>query len=120
VKLDVIPMRTEALVRGTAAPVAGAPAAEPALERTATQETRAPRPVTEPVQAVEMLNRALQDARRDLRFRIDDASGATVVQVIEPDSGEVIRQIPAEEILRMASALGSARGLSSLGLDDWS
>lgn len=40
-----------------------------------------------------------------LNFRVDDDTGALVVSLIDPDSGEVLRQIPAEEALRMARAL---------------
>jgi flagellar protein FlaG len=47
----------------------------------------------------------LQKSGRSLEFRVDDASGRTVVSVRNPQTGELIRQIPNEEVLRIASAL---------------
>ncbi|MCC5866895.1 MAG: flagellar protein FlaG [Gammaproteobacteria bacterium] len=72
------------------------------------------------VQAVSLLNQALQDDRRDLRFRIDESTGRTVVQVVASDSGDVIRQIPGDEVLRMASMLLQGARMDSLGLEAWS
>lgn len=48
---------------------------------------------------------------RDLQIRVDDVSGRTVVTVIDPGTEEVIRQIPAEEVLRSSEALAAARSL---------
>lgn len=82
----------------------------------AVTDSRAPAPV----QAVSLLNQALQDDRRDLRFRIDESTGRTVVQVVASDSGDVIRQIPGDEVLRMASMLLQGARMDSLGLEAWS
>lgn len=40
-----------------------------------------------------------------LEFSIDEPTGETVITVRERDSGEVIRQIPAEEILAVAARI---------------
>ena len=37
-----------------------------------------------------------------VRISKDDASGHMVVQLVDPDSGEVIRTLPSEELLRLA------------------
>jgi flagellar protein FlaG len=42
-----------------------------------------------------------------LQFSVDSASGRTVVSVRDMATGDVIRQIPSEEALRLAQALGS-------------
>jgi flagellar protein FlaG len=55
--------------------------------------------------AVEQIEDFLADSQRQLSFRVDEGSGRTVVRVVDPGSGEVIRQIPAEELLRIAAAL---------------
>jgi flagellar protein FlaG len=55
--------------------------------------------------AVAQIQAYLGASQRQLAFSIDKASGQTVVRVINPASGEVIRQIPSEEVLRMAAAL---------------
>ena len=48
---------------------------------------------------------------RDLRFRVDAASGRTVVTVVDGETQEVIRQIPSEELLRMAQVHATTRAL---------
>ena len=37
-----------------------------------------------------------------VRISKDDTSGHMVVQLVDPDSGEVIRTLPSEELLRLA------------------
>lgn len=49
----------------------------------------------------------LRSVGRSLQFSVDSASGETVVQVRDAATGEVIRQIPSEEALRLARALGA-------------
>ena len=48
------------------------------------------------------LARFVKSINRDLQFRVDDASGRTVVTVLDGETQEVIRQVPSEELLRMA------------------
>jgi flagellar protein FlaG len=55
--------------------------------------------------AVAEINSYLGQSQRELNFTIDRASGRTVIKVVNPNSGEVIRQIPSEEVLKMAAAL---------------
>ena len=43
------------------------------------------------------LNVANQSIGRDLRFEVDMESGRSVIQVLDRDTGEVIRQIPPEK-----------------------
>ncbi len=52
--------------------------------------------------AVTQLNDFVQNVARDLMFSIDDESGRSVMRVIERNSGELIRQIPSEEALKLA------------------
>jgi flagellar protein FlaG len=53
-------------------------------------------------QAVAKLNEILRDRERDLEFTVDDTTGRTILKVIHAESGEVIRQIPPEELLNIA------------------
>ena len=62
-------------------------------------------------QAVQDLNNYAQSLQRDLHFSIDEDSGETVVRVMDHESGEVIRQIPSEELLAIARSLENAQGL---------
>lgn len=46
-----------------------------------------------------------------LNFSIDEDTGRTVVKIIDTETGEVIRQIPAEELLAIARSLEKMQGL---------
>lgn len=46
-----------------------------------------------------------------LRFKEDKQTGIDVIQVIDPDSGKIVRQIPPEEILNITQALRNLKGL---------
>ncbi|MBU1439211.1 MAG: flagellar protein FlaG [Gammaproteobacteria bacterium] len=68
--------------------------------------------------AVERINQFVNAEMRTLNFSVDENSGKAVVKVIDFETKDVIRQIPGDEVLRMASAikrlqedLGSATGL---------
>ena len=41
----------------------------------------------------------LQTDNTSLNFSIDDTSGTVVIKVVDKTSGDVVRQIPAEEVL---------------------
>jgi flagellar protein FlaG len=60
-------------------------------------------------QAVSRLNDFVQNLRRDLQFRVDEGSDRVVVTVLDSESGEVIRQIPSEEVLAVARSLEQAQ-----------
>lgn len=55
--------------------------------------------------AVKRLSDYLQRVRRELQFSVDEASGRTVIRVIDASTEEVIRQIPPEEVLALARYL---------------
>ena len=54
---------------------------------------------------------ALSVVTNDLRFTIDDDTGRTVVKIVDKETDEVIKQIPSEEMLRIAKALDKLQGL---------
>lgn len=58
---------------------------------------------------VNELNDQIQTVQRDLSFTMDEGSGKTVIKVMDSDSGEVIRQIPSEEVLAIASYFKEVR-----------
>jgi flagellar protein FlaG len=60
----------------------------------------APPPV-DPQAAVERINAYMQQNQRSLRFRIDESSGRTVITVVNPETQEVVREIPPEELLAL-------------------
>jgi len=62
-------------------------------------------------EAVERIRTQVQTLQRNLNFSVDDSTGEVVVQVLDGDSGKVLRQIPSEDILRLAERLDEMRSL---------
>ncbi len=62
-------------------------------------------------EAVSSIQQFVQTVQRNLNFSLDDSTGRVVVKVTDGASGEVIRQIPSEEALRLAESLEQARSL---------
>jgi len=56
--------------------------------------------------AARQLETFMQGMNRYLEFRVDEDSGRTVVTVKDKTTGETIRQIPSEEVMRLAHNLG--------------
>jgi flagellar protein FlaG len=48
------------------------------------------------------MEKQIRAAERNLQFQVDDGTGIIVVRVVDAVSGDVIRQIPNEEFLRLA------------------
>jgi flagellar protein FlaG len=46
-----------------------------------------------------------------LRFEVDRETGESVVQIIDSESGNVLRQIPPEELLHVMKTLRDLKGL---------
>jgi flagellar protein FlaG len=74
-------------------------------------------PKAEPAQladtadTVRQLNALMAERQRDLSFHIDEASGRTVITVRDATTAQVVRQIPAEEVLAVSRALRATGGL---------
>jgi flagellar protein FlaG len=72
-----------------------------------------PAPATAPQVELEHsraeLERFVRSIRRELEFTVDDASGRTIITVRNKDTGEVVRQIPAEEVIALARAVAEGR-----------
>ena len=64
-------------------------------------------------EAVAQLNQHIQQIQRDLHFSVDDTSGRTVVQVVNSETEEIVRQIPSEEVLRILRNLQEQMDSSS-------
>ena len=61
--------------------------------------------------AVRMLNQQMSSTKRGLGFQVDEAVGGPVVTVRSAESGEVIRQIPNEVVVRVAHNIEKIKGL---------
>ncbi|PZX33782.1 MULTISPECIES: flagellar protein FlaG [Cupriavidus] len=61
--------------------------------------------------AISELVDALKTTTIGLRFEIDEATHRVITKVIDKESGELIRQMPTEEVLRIARAIDKLQGL---------
>lgn len=62
-------------------------------------------------QAVAKVSDLIKTTDAKLRLEVDDETKRVVVKVLNEESGEVIRQFPAKEILEMAKHLPSSKGV---------
>ena len=61
--------------------------------------------------AVREINTSLQSRAISLRFEVDEDTDKLIVKVVDVANGEVIRQIPNEDVVRLAKVMGKAPGL---------
>jgi flagellar protein FlaG len=61
--------------------------------------------------AISMLNKQMQSTQRGLGFSYDDSKHTPVIKVTDVNSGEVVRQIPTEEVLKMAHHIDAVKGM---------
>ncbi len=62
-------------------------------------------------EAIDRLNQQLKANGRDLSFQMDEEINRPVITVRNIETGEVVRQIPSEEIIRMAHSIEEGKGL---------
>jgi len=55
--------------------------------------------------AAEQMQKFVSSMGRNLNFAIDGDTGYHIVRVTNPETGEVVRQLPSEEMLRLAHSL---------------
>jgi len=106
---------------GTPTPASSQAPGSSAIQIPETPKVQAPKPVAikfdasevrQNIQdAVNMLNQQMSSTKRGLGFQIDEAVGGPVVTVRSAETGEVVRQIPNEVIVRIAHNIDKAKGL---------
>ena len=62
-------------------------------------------------QAIRQLNETMRDGGRNLAFSMDEVLGRPVVLVKKQDTGELIRQIPNEAVVKVAHNMEKLKGL---------
>jgi flagellar protein FlaG len=62
-------------------------------------------------EAITRLNEVMRDGGRGLNFAVDHVLGAPIVLVRNSDTGEVIRQIPNEVVVRVAHSIEALKGM---------
>ncbi len=94
---------------GAEAAVPAKPAISPAEATAPVQQPGAIPDLPQLAQAVKSINKTLQEQAQGLEFAVDADSDRTIVKVIDKKTKEVLRQIPAEEVLQIAKALDQAQ-----------
>jgi len=80
-----------------------------AVPESAPQQQPQPEQVQKAVQSLKQLIET--KAPNSLSFSIDETTGKAVVRITDVETGEMIRQIPSEEMLEIARALDKMQGM---------
>jgi flagellar protein FlaG len=62
-------------------------------------------------ESLEKMNQVMRDGGRNLTFSMDEKVGGLVIFVKNADTGEVVRQIPSEAVVRMAHSMDAFKGI---------
>jgi flagellar protein FlaG len=65
-------------------------------------------------EAVARLQDHVQTLHRELHFRVDEATGQTVVRVVDADTGKLVRQMPSQEALDTLQTIETLQASSGL------
>ncbi|WP_373377584.1 flagellar protein FlaG [Cupriavidus nantongensis] len=93
------------------APGAMAPPARAGLHAPEKDTARAPAQAVAASAAIGELVEAFKTTSIGLRFEIDEATHRVVTKVIDKETGDLIRQMPTDEVLRIARAIDKLQGL---------
>ena len=75
-------------------------------------QQEAPPPTPHKIESVtRQIDSFLRSQNHQLQFRVDQGTGKMVVTVTDGETGEVIRQVPGEEALKMAQRIEDMTGL---------
>jgi len=98
---------------------AGSAATAPALAGKSTKETHQPQILlqndshtADDIQRdIEKMNDQLESMNRSIRFSVDVQTKDLVVKVVDKETGDVVMQIPPEEVLKLRERLSEMSGL---------
>jgi flagellar protein FlaG len=62
-------------------------------------------------QAIDQLNSQMKDKNRDLSFSLDERINRTIITVKKMGTGELVRQIPSKDFVKLAHSLEDMKGL---------
>lgn len=96
-----VPERVSQPVRSDAEVVAKAASTEikPSAVNEVTQPTR-----EVVAKAAQQIQNFVQSMGRNLSFSVDSTTGYHIVRVTNPETGDVVRQLPTEELIRIAQS----------------
>ncbi len=61
--------------------------------------------------AVAEMQNTMERTSTNLRFEVDAGTGRTVIKVLDGRSGELLRQIPSEEVLALSASVARMTGV---------
>jgi flagellar protein FlaG len=83
-----------------------------ARQSVAAKHEAAPPPAPDKIESVtRQIDSFLRSRNHQLQFRVDQGSGRLVVTVTDGETGEIIRQVPGEDALKMAQHIEDMTGL---------
>jgi uncharacterized FlaG/YvyC family protein len=117
---DSVKASTTPLVRGVQAPTSataspsngkflppgGSSAAASAANSKPAKPVEAAKPPPDLPALLAQLNKHLQSSGRPNHYKLDSSTGHRVIQEINPDTSEVVSEIPANEFKALAQSLG--------------
>lgn len=74
------------------------------------QSDQAEKKQIQPEELLKQIKALTEDGTYSVRFEHDERSNGMVVKIVDQESDEVIRQVPAEELLAIKAALEDLRG----------
>jgi flagellar protein FlaG len=83
-------------------------------DRTTARKSEAPKAPADAKQAAQDTQEGQHAAPDDgpsLRFHVDQDTGETVLSLVNPTNGQVLRQVPTAEALEVAKAIGKFQGM---------
>jgi flagellar protein FlaG len=88
-----------------------APARHPSQPASAAASNSSAETASTVREAVAAINRAAKALNNSIQMSLDDRSERPVVRVVDSETGQLIRQIPTEEVLELRRALDRIAGL---------
>jgi flagellar protein FlaG len=82
-----------------------------ALPQVASEQPKQPAKPVRPIEVpkiesvTKQIDSFLRSFGRSINFRVDPGSGQMIVSVIDATTGEIIRQVPGEDALRLAQSI---------------
>ena len=64
----------------------------------------------QPEELLQQIKSLTEDGLYSVRFENDERSDGLIVKIVNRENGEVIRQVPSEELLEITEALDDLRG----------
>ena len=116
-----LPAATSRQHSGKTLPASGVYPAPSAAPSSAQTKTTGANPAAKPIPDLHALtaqvNKHLQESGRPTQFRLDSSTGRAMIQEINPDTGEVVGELPESEFKGLAQGLTQESGVSGLLVD---